>query len=235
MSAIALVGSVTLLLDRETLDRALVLLVGFAAGSLFGGAVFHMLPAGLAAGLQPVEASVWLAAGFTSFFALEQLLHRHHCRRASAPCRQPVTYLILTGDALHNFLGGLAVAGAFTIDVRTGLLAWFAAAAHEVPQELGDFGVLVHGGWDRRRALLYNFLSALSFPLGGIVAYAASLQRDVSFLLPLAAGNFLYIAASDLIPEANRGHEGRDPLHAFAAFVAGLVLLFALGRLGAGG
>ena len=231
MSAIALVGALTLALSDEALHRLLLPLVGFAAGSLLGGAAFHMLPAALAANQDPLGALTWFGAGFTAFFALEQLLHRHHCRRASAPCRQPVTYLILIGDALHNFMGGLAVAGAFLLDTRLGITTWVAAVAHEIPQELGDFGVLVHGGWEKRRALLFNFVSALSFPLGGFLAWVVSFQVDVVFLLPFAAGNFVYIAASDLIPEANRAHDARQGLWSLAAFTLGLVLLYALARV----
>jgi zinc and cadmium transporter len=104
MSAIALIGSVTLLLRQETLDRIVTPLVAFAAGSLLGGALFHMVPAAIEKGLSPADASLWLMLGFTLFLALEQFLHWHHCHRASADCKQPLTYLILAGDGLHNFL-----------------------------------------------------------------------------------------------------------------------------------
>jgi zinc and cadmium transporter len=149
MSAIALVGSVTLVLSESTLQRIILPLVAFAAGSLIGGAFFHMIPAGLAEYGNNTNFFLWLVAGFSTFFALEQLLHWHHCHRASASCKQPLTYLILIGDGLHNFIGGLAIAGTFLIDIRLGLMAWLAAAAHEIPQELGDFGVLIHGGWSK--------------------------------------------------------------------------------------
>jgi zinc and cadmium transporter len=201
-------------------------LVSFAAGSLLGGAFLHMLPAGLASGIDTGVAYGLVLAGFAAFFALEQFLHWHHCHRAQTDCRKPMTWLILIGDGLHNFLGGLAVAGAFLIDIRLGIVAWIAAAAHEVPQELGDFGVLVHGGWERRRALFYNVLSALSFPLGGLIAYAASFRIDVSFLVPLAAGNFIYIAAADLIPEVKGHANPRGNVVHFAAFVAGIGVMW---------
>jgi zinc and cadmium transporter len=200
-------------------------LVAFAAGSLLGGAFFHMIPAGLAAGMGVTAVHVWALAGFAVFFALDQFLHWHHCQRAERACKKPLTYLILIGDGLHNFLGGLAVAGTFLIDIRLGIVTWLAAAAHEVPQELGDFGVLVHGGWERRRALFYNVLSGSTFLVGGLVAYGASFRLNVAFLVAFAAGNFIYIGASDLIPEVKEHADLRANLVHFAAFLAGVALM----------
>jgi len=227
MTAIALVGSVTLLLRPATLERVVTPLVAFAAGSLLGGAFFHMLPAA-ARELEVERVFLWTMAGFTLFLALEQFLHWHHCHRADASCRKPLTYLILLGDGLHNFLGGVGIAGVFLIDVRLGITAWLAAAAHEVPQELGDFGVLLHGGWRRGRALLFNFLSGSTFLLGALLTYALSSAADLSFLVPLAAGNFLYIGASDLVPEVNKHERLGGSLVHFASFAGGLALLWGL-------
>jgi zinc and cadmium transporter len=228
MSAVALVGGLAVFLSDEALDRLLIPLVGLAAGSLLGGAFFHLLPAGAWSEVGSITPFIWFVGGFTSFFLLEQLLHRHHCRNASLPCREPVTYLILIGDGLHNFIGGLAVGGAFVADVSLGLTAWVVAAAHEVPQELGDFAVLVNGGWTKRGALTFNLLSALTFLLGGLVAYLASFEVDVAFLLPFAAGNFTYIAASDLLPEVSRAHGSSGGLTSIGTFVLGLSLLYLL-------
>lgn len=122
----------------------------------------------------------------------------------------------------------MAVAGTFLVDIRLGIVTWLAAAAHEVPQELGDFGVLVHGGWERRRALLFNVLSALSFLVGGVIAYFASFRFDVSFLVPLAAGNFLYIGASDLIPEVKSSPDAAASVVHSVAFLAGVGLMLAI-------
>jgi zinc and cadmium transporter len=224
MSTIALVGSVTLVLQESTLKKMILPLVALAAGTLLGGALFHMIPASVEALGNHIWVYVWIMVGFALFLGLEQFLHWHHCHRAPSEHR-PLTYLILIADGVHNFIGGLAVAGAFLIDIRVGISAWLAAAAHEVPQELGDFGILVHGGWQKGSALVYNFLSALTFLLGGLVAYAASRTIDVTFLLPFAAGNFIYIAAADLIPEIK--HETSVKLNVvhFVSFVVGIALL----------
>lgn len=230
MSMIALVGSVTLVLPAPVLQRIMLPLVAFAAGSLIGGALLHMIPASLAHGGAQLTTFLLVLAGFTVFFALEQLLHYHHCHRASATCKKPLTYLILVGDGLHNFLGGLAVASTFLIDIRLGITTWLAAAAHEVPQELGDFAVLVHGGWEKAKALIYNVLSALTFLAGGLLTYALSGHIDVSFLVPIAAGNFLYIGASDLVPEVNKHESAAANLIHFGAFVLGVLLILAIGR-----
>jgi zinc and cadmium transporter len=224
MSSIALIGSVTLILREETLKKLLLPLVALAAGTLLGGALFHMIPASVDKLGNAVSIYVWIVVGFGLFLGLEQFLHWHHCHRAPSEHR-PLTYLILLADAVHNFIGGLAVAGAFLIDIRVGISAWIAAAAHEVPQELGDFGILIHGGWRKSSALLYNFLSALTFLVGGLVAYGASFNFDVTFLLPFAAGNFIYIAAADLIPEIKQEANATLNVVHFLSFLVGIVLL----------
>ena len=233
MGAVALVGSVTLLLRQETLERILLPLVAFAAGTLLGGALLHMLPEALARAGNSASVFLSLLAGFSAFFALEQFLHWHHAHGTRA-YEQPLTWLVLIGDGLHNLLGGLAVGAAFVADIRLGITTWLVAAAHEVPQELGDFAVLVHGGWPKGRALLFNLLSALTFLVGSVIAWGASFTLDVSLLLPFAAGNFLYIAASDLIPEVKTDHGLRGNAVNFAAMVSGILLLYLLRlRLGA--
>ena len=240
MSALALVGGVTTILSERTLARLLMPLVALAAGSLLGGAFFHMLPEAVEKTGNELSVYAWLVGGFVAFFVLEQYLHWHHCHRPVSE-HAPLGHLILLADGLHNFLGGLAVGAAFTIDLRVGLVTWLVAAAHEVPQELGDFGILVHSGWKTRSALAYNVASALTFLIGGLVAYVLADAIDVAFLLPFAAGNFVYIAAADLIPQitspiecataAERTLALRGKLEQTLAFATGLGALFATALL----
>jgi zinc and cadmium transporter len=234
MSALALVGSVTLVLPEATLKRLVGPLVSLAAGTLLGGAFFHMLPESVDVIGNRLTLYVVLVAGFATFFILEQWLEWHHCHRVASP-HAPLGYLILLADGTHNLIGGLAVGGAFVVDVRLGIVTWLVAAAHEVPQELGDFGILVYSGWEPRKALVYNALSALTFLVGGVLAYGLRDTLDVAFLVPFAAGNFLYIAAADLIPQLTTTERyetpeekrlvTRDKIEQSAAFSVGLGVL----------
>jgi zinc and cadmium transporter len=228
MSMIALVGVITFALAEQTRERLILPLVAFSAGSLLGGALLHMIPEATARSGGAVSVYLWVTAGFTAFLAFEQFLHWHHWHSDAPELKSPLSHMMVIGDSVHNFLGGVAVAGSFIVDIRLGITTWLVAAAHEVPQELGKYGVLIHGGWSRGRALMVSFLSSLTFLVGGIVAYAVSFGLDVGFLVPFAAGNFLYIAASDLVPEVNRHHHlGVNLLH-FASFSAGIALLLAI-------
>ncbi len=228
MSVIALVGGVTLVLAEETLERFLLPLVALAAGSMLGGAVFHLLPRSIETLGNSFGVYLALTLGFVSFFCLEQFLQWHHCHAVTSAHRQPLGYLLLIADGLHNFVGGLAIGGAFVMDTTAGIAAFTAAAAHEIPQELGDFGVLVHGGWGPKQALLFNFISALSFPVGGLLAYVAADAIEVAYLVPFAAGNFIYIAAADLIPEVKQHEDWQINLLHLAALLIGIGLLAAM-------
>lgn len=228
MSTIALVGAVTIALEERTRERLILPLVAFSAGSLLGGAFVHMIPEAIERSPEDLSVYLWVLIGFTTFFAFEQFLHWHHWHADTVEHKSPLSHLMVIGDSLHNLLGGLAVAGAFIVDVPLGITTWIVAAAHEVPQELGKYGVLLHGGWSKGNAVLVSVASSLTFLVGGIFAYAASVRADVSFLVPFAAGNFLYIAASDLVPEVNKHHRIAINVLHFVCFAAGIALLMAI-------
>lgn len=236
MALVALSGSVALVLPSRRLQALLIPLISMAAGSLLGGALFHMLPEGFAV-IPPVQAGAWIAAGFTGFLALEQFLHWHHSHRqqsgslCASPQAKPTALLILLGDGLHNFIGGLGIASTYLINPAAGVAAWLAAVAHEIPQELGDFGVLLHSGWVPRRALFWNFISALTFPAGALLAWRFQQCLPLAPLVLFAAGNFIYIAASDLVPEIKAQVSLRQACSSFLWFSGGLLILLRLASL----
>lgn len=228
MSSIAWVGLLTLALREKVLKKILLPLVAFSAGALLGGAFLHLIPEAIDKMGPDLQTFLWLLIGFSIFFLLEQFIEWHHCHRAPSEHKKPVTYLILIADGMHNFIGGLAIAGSFLASIQTGIITWIAAACHEIPQELGDFGILIHGGWEKYSALLYNFFSAFTVVIGGLVAFFVSRSINTAFLLPFAAGNFIYIASSDLIPEIKHCETIKEGLVHFIAFVAGLLLLLGI-------
>ena len=227
MALVALVGGITLVLPPWRLQQLLAPLVSLAAGSLLGGALFHMMPEGFIV-LKPLQAGEWIAAGFTAFLALEQFLHWHHSHRTGRneqSRREPMGLLILLGDGLHNFIGGLGITSTYLINPPAGVAAWLAAIAHEIPQEMGDFGVLVRSGWRPRKALAWNLVSAFTFPLGAVLAWWVRDSVSLAPLVLFAAGNFFYIAASDLVPEIKHHAEPGFALRSFACFVSGLLFM----------
>lgn len=224
MALIALSGALPLLLPAQVVDRLIAPLVAFAAGTLLGGALLHLQPAALAAGLSAGEVGAFTLAGFMGFLILEQFIARHHHHRPHGE-PAPATYLVLFGDGVHNFLGGLAIGAAFVVDIRLGWTAWLAAALHEVPQEIGDFSVLMHGGWPRRRAMLLNVLSGLTFLVGALIAAMVPTGWDTAWLIPFAAGNFLYIGAVDLLPEVARSTRDGSRVTLVLAVALGVMLM----------
>ena len=229
MSLISFVGVFALRLREESLKKIILPLVSLSAGALLGGALLHMIPEAIETIGNFEAVWIWILVGFSLFFLLEQFIHWHHCHKTPCEHKEPVTYLILVADGLHNFIDGLAIAGSFLVDFRVGIVTWVASAAHEIPQEFGDFGILVHGGWNKNKALWFNFISGLTMVLGGVMAYYFSGRFDVDFLLPFAAGNFIYIAASDLIPEVKHSQSLKTNLVHYGSFLLGILLIYAVG------
>ncbi len=220
-SLVALAGAVTLVWKKETLDKILHALVGFSAGALLGGAFFHLLTESIEE-MQAMDAFYLVFAGFILFFLIERFLHWHHCHEGKCDVHA-FSYLILFGDAIHNFIDGIIIAAAFVVSMGVGFITTLVVISHELPQELGDFGVLVYGGFDRRRALIYNFLAQMTSVIGGIVGFfAVTATGFATYLLPFAAGGFIYIGASDLIPELHKQASLRKTFGAFVFFLLGI-------------
>ena len=234
ISLVAFVGALTLFLKEKFLKQILLILVAFSAGALIGGAFLHLMPeAIIKVGVN--EASVlkvflYLLLGFCIFFVLEQLVRWHHHHVITHPKIMPFSYLILISDGIHNFIDGLIIAASFMVDFHIGIVTTLAVALHEIPQEIGDFGVLVYGGFERVRALILNYISAITVIFGGITGYLlyAWIGESIVFLLPFAAGNFIYIASTDLIPEIRYKESLRKSLVRFCAFLAGMGLMLAV-------
>lgn len=230
VSLISFVGVLTLFMKETLLQKITLPLVSMSAGALLGGALLDMVPEAVESIGNTEALWIWVLIGFAMFFLLEQFIHWHHCHKSpSEHKKEPVTYLVLAADGLHNFIDGLAIAGSFLVSTHVGIVAWFACTAHEIPQEFGDFGVLIHGGWKKSKALWFNFFSGLMMVLGGIIAYYFSVRYNVSFLLPFAAGNFIYIAASDLIPEVKHSEKIKTNLIHFASFLLGITIIYIVG------
>jgi zinc and cadmium transporter len=225
VSLLSFVGALTLFLKENLLKKIIYPLVAFSAGALLGGALLHMIPEAAKETNSDPKIFLWVIIGFSSFFLLEQFIHWHHCHRAPSEHKHPVTYLILIADSIHNFIDGLALAASFLVDINIGFVSLLAITAHEIPQELGDFGILIHGGWDKKKALLFNFISALTMVLGGLIAYFLSSAINEIYLLTFAAGNFIYIACSDLIPEIKHNESLKHNLIHFFFFILGIIML----------
>ncbi len=229
VSLISLIGIFSFFVRQKLLDRVLLWLVGFGAGGLIGGAFLHLLPEALEKTRHGLGPFIGVIVGFVLFFILEKYLYWRHCHNGKCDIHI-FTYLNLIGDAIHNFIDGLIIGASFCADVRLGMVATTAIILHEVPQEMGDFGVLVYGGFSKTRALAFNFLSATTAIVGTAVGYlfAVHTQGFTNALLPIAAGGFIYIASCDLIPELHKQADTKKATASMLFFLLGILLMLGL-------
>ncbi|MCP6718193.1 MAG: ZIP family metal transporter [Patescibacteria group bacterium] len=229
ISFIAFIGALTLFLKEKLLDKILLILVSFSAGSLMGGAFFHLIPEALEGiGLEnSLNVFLYVILGFCTFFILENFIKWHHCHAREHPKIMPFSYLILVSDAVHNFIDGLIIAASFATSFSIGVITTLVVAFHEIPQEIGDFGILVYGGIEKVKALFLNFLSATGVIFGGIVGFFISekIGDSIFFILAFAAGSFIYIASSDLIPEIKTCTALKKSTSYFLVFLFGIALM----------
>jgi len=225
ISFIAFVGMFTLFLKERLLKKILLFLVSLSAGTLMGGAFLHLLPEAVERTIE-IDIFLWILGGFILFYLIEKVLQWHHCHRVRHI--HTFGYVNLIGDAVHNFTDGLIIAASFITNFHLGVVTTLAIAFHEIPQEIGDFGVLIYSGFKKIKALILNFLAALTVVFGGMVGYFIStyIQEFTIFLLPLAAGGFIYIASSDLIPEIRKEENLKKSLLTFTVFLIGILIMW---------
>lgn len=225
VSSLSLIGLIFLSVRKAFLMHIAALLVAFASGALIGGVFFHLLPEALA--LAGERAYPLVVLGIVLFFVLEKFLYWRHCHAGVCETHN-FTYLNLIGDGFHNFLDGMLIAGGFLVSVELGMVTTSVVALHEIPQELGDFGVLIYGGFSRAKALGYNFLSALSAVVGGMSTYFFSVYVHALHapLLALAAGGFLYVALVDLLPELHKQRKPTEALRQLTLMLLGIAILW---------
>ena len=231
VSLLSLVGAGSLLLKRELSKKQVLYLVSFSVGGLLGGAFFHLIPEAIEINGEVLRVSTWLLAGIFTSYILEMVLKWRHCHiPTSDEHPHSFAYINLVGDGMHNMIDGIIIGGAYLTSTSLGVATTIAVCLHEIPQEIGDFGVLIYAGMRRRRALLLNLASASTAVLGVVIALTLSAYMDglVALLLPFAAGNFIYIAGSDLVPELQDEKNISSSLVHLALMVLGVSLLYLL-------
>jgi zinc and cadmium transporter len=226
IALIAFIGIFTLAMREQLLNKILIILVSLSAGALMGGAFIHLLP-------ESIEKSgdgnilLFVLVGFVLFFIIEKVLHWRHCHKGKCDVHT-FHYMNLIGDSVHNFIDGLIIAASFIVSIPLGLTTTIAIAAHEIPQEIGDFGVLIYGGFEKKKAIVLNFIVALIVVAGGFVGYfiSKSIEQVAVYLLPFAAGGFIYIAATDLVPEIKKELDIKKSMATIFVFICGILIMW---------
>lgn len=229
VSLISLVGIFTLGLRENLLRKYVFILVSLAVGALLGDAFIHLIPEAFEEIGNPTAVSLSIIAGIFIFFILEKILHwHHHDILDDAP--RPIGRLILISDSVHNFIDGLIIGGSYLISIEVGIATTIAVVLHEIPQEVGDFGILLHAGYTKAKALWLNFLSALFAVAGALSAlfFSGIIEPFAVWLLPLTAGGFIYIALSDLIPELHKTKKVKYTIIQLITVVIGVGMMVVL-------
>ncbi len=231
VSLVSLVGVFSLSVKEEFIKKYIFLLVSLAAGALLGDAFIHLIPEAFEASSNSLTVSLLIVAGIIFFFILERFMHwHHHSEDIEENHIEPVGKLIIFSDGVHNFIDGVIIGISFLVSTEVGIATTLAIILHEIPQEIGDFAVLLHSGYKRSKALWLNFLSALTAILGTLLAFMLGEAGEsfTNFILPLGAGGFIYIAVADLIPELHKTARTNSPFSQLAYLILGVVVMAGL-------
>ena len=235
VSLISFIGVITLSIKKSILNKSLLFLVSLSAGALLGGAFIHLIPEAFENFTSSLVVSLLILSGILIFFILEKLIHWRHCHvPTSSKHPHHLAMMNLIGDGLHNFIDGLIIGASYLINTQLGITTTLAVILHEIPQEIGDFGVLVYSGFKRIKALFMNFLSALTAVLGTIIALLIGAKAEAFsiLLLPIAAGGFIYIASADIMPELHKTCEPSKSLFHLIGLILGILLMLLLVLVG---
>ena len=226
ISAISLIGIFVLSLGTRRLEKYLLAFVALASGALLGGAFLHLLPEAVE-NLDADNVFLWTLMSLLVFFIIEKIFQWRHCHKEHCEVHT-FGHMSLFGDSIHNFIDGLIIAAAFTESISLGLVVSLGVILHEIPQEIGDFSTLLLAGFTKKKALMMNFLIALTAVLGGIVGFFLSSYSDsfINILSPFAAGGFTYIAAPDLIPEIRKETKAKESIRTLIFFLLGVILMY---------
>lgn len=231
ISVLSLIGLITFSFKEDFLSRILLFLISLSAGALIGGAFFHLIPEAFESleGFPNLAVGIILV-GYAFFFIFEKVLHWGHCHVNGCTDEHMFGYINLVADSLHNFIDGLIIAAAFVTNFSLGAVTTVAIVLHEIPQEIGDFGILLHSGMEKKKALSWNFMTSTFVIIGGILGYflSSNISQVTDMLVPFTAGGFVYIAASVLIPEIHKEENMKKWFVSFLVFLFGLVLMFLL-------
>lgn len=231
VSLISLIGLFTLSIKENKLKSILIYSISFSAGALFGDVFIHLLPEIIKKTGLTVQVSSFVLLGIVFSLFIEKIIHWRHCHLPVNKTHiHRFAYMNLFGDSVHNFIDGLIIGTAYLISIPVGTATTLAVIFHEIPQEIGDFGVLIHAGIDRKKALLYNFLTATTAIFGTLIALLLSykIEGATKMLSAFAAGSFIYIAGSDLIPELHKETQLKKSLIQIFTFILGIAIMYGL-------
>lgn len=231
VSLISLIGVFLLSIKKDTLNKSIFVLVSLAVGALLGDAFIHIIPEAFSESTNMVLTSALIIFGILIFLIIEKFLHwHHHGQDEDMDHVHPVGKLVLVSDGIHNLIDGIIIGASFMVSVPVGVATTVAVIMHEIPQEIGDFAVLIHSGFSKKRATWLNFASALLAVLGVFIVFAFgdSSENFINWVLPISAGGFIYIAMSDLIPELNKIKRPKDSFVQIVSILIGVSLMAVL-------
>lgn len=225
VSSASLIGILTLFLTKKFITKVSSILIALATGSLLGAAFYDLLPESIEL-TDPITTFSYVLAGILVFFLIEKLLFWYHCHLNGNCEGHTVAYMNLIGDGMHNMIDGMIIATSFILNTPLGIITTLAITLHELPQEIGDFFVLVYSGLSKNRALFYNFLSALTSFVGVFLVFLLAKTTNITAILtPFAAGGFIYIATADLIPELHKEMNFKKTMLQLALLLAGILMI----------